>query len=299
MKRKPENGRDFLMTVACVDHPNLKPEGRHFLLTLALSASYKTGRNAFPGAIYLSKASARSWDRVNTYAKHCEDLGLIKRVRTGHKGKNTEWIFCLEHEAYLDSNPEYIGPQEGTDQSEAIGPHLEPNRSASLTSKVRISPVIGPQEGADPSKTINTSIHPSNEGGDGRLGVPGHERDIISSLKETIAELNKIYEATENKILRLRPLDKENLRALVKDRPREEIVAAFLEARNQCLWHGWKCPLIPFIEGYDSLVHAAKRKAARKPLTDDEIKLAGERAAALRDELFPDDIEPEPSPEDF
>jgi hypothetical protein len=105
MKRSPENGVDFIKTVGCVRHPKLKLQHRMFLTTLGQFATYKTGRNAYPGAVYLEQATGATWQTINRCAKHCEELGLIRRVEIGHKGRNTEWVFCLEHDAYPETYP--------------------------------------------------------------------------------------------------------------------------------------------------------------------------------------------------
>ena len=156
MKRKSTSYGDFLKTVMCVQHPKLKSEHRLFLVTIAVHADGRTGRGSYPGMDFLEAANARSWKRVNARAKYCEDLGLIKRVEIGHKGKNTEWDFCLERDAYPDTYPGLVadfGGHDSDDQRSAIGGHFEGDRSSLSHSLVVTLPKIGGQRGDHSSDT--------------------------------------------------------------------------------------------------------------------------------------------------
>jgi hypothetical protein len=301
MKRKPTSMMDFLKTVQCVEHPKLKAEHCHFLGIVALHANYETGRNSHPGFAAIAKAMKRSNESVRRYARHCEDLGLIEVTRKPD-GKNiaTVWRVCLEHPAFVDLKDvdlKRLGPQEAGDRSTREGV------------KVHKSSAIGPQVDVDPpaTPTTNPPTTPTLGGEEGRVGEEpvGHGRDIEALLDATIKELKRIYAATEDKtmpLLRSRDkgdVDKDRLRDILKKTPQAEILAAFTEARSQGIWQGWKFPLQAFFREFDDLLEAAKRKAARKPVTDDDVKRAGERSAALRNEIFGDGIkgDDEPGPE--
>ncbi|HWZ97286.1 MAG TPA: hypothetical protein VN025_05950 [Candidatus Dormibacteraeota bacterium] len=306
MKRKPNSYSDFIKTVICVEHPKLKPQHRLFLISIATHANAKTGRGSYPGREFLEKASARKWKRVDAYADHCEALGLIKRVvADAHRGKRIEWDFCLDNPAYPDLYPGFstdFGGQEGDHLKPGSGGHFQEERWSLLPPKVVTSVKKGGQEGDHPSTTTTTPPStPPPTGGEGGVVVKpsGHGRDVTISVKETFAEMNKIYLASEDKILAVRKQDMADLHKLVADRPCEEILAAFTYAHDNGILHGWKFPLIPFFRGYDALVEAAKRKSKRKLISTEDVQRSAEVSLQQHNALWSGKSKDEPGPEEF
>ncbi len=106
--------------MACVQHPNLRLEHCLFLNAVALTADWKTGRNAHGGA-FLEVAMGLTWNRCAIYAKGCEALGLVERTQNARSGDDfrgrtyrsmrNEWRICLEHDAYPDAYPDFNDPE--------------------------------------------------------------------------------------------------------------------------------------------------------------------------------------------
>jgi hypothetical protein len=306
MKNKPTSRHEFMRTVACVEHPKLKFQHRLLLQTLASFANYTTGRGAYPGSDYLTKAMGRSWKRINFYARQVEAIGLLVRTQVGRHGKNTEWNFCLDNPAYPD-----LGGQKGDDQTPALlgGQNLTPlgGQNSPALGGQNLTPLGG--HGCDNSTSTSTkpttnpptlAAKPAAGGGGGSVKTPDHGTDTATLLADTLQHMNRIYFETEQKVITFSKDNRTALHKLVADRPQAEILAAFTEARNEGVWLGWKYPLIPFFQGYDALVDASKRKTKHKPLTDEQIREAAERSLAARNELFKyDDTSDEPGAESF
>lgn len=297
MKRKPTSLRDFLVTVASVNHPGLKPEHRHFLEALAPFADYTTGRSAYPGMLHLMRAMGKSEDRIHSYAKDCEKLGLIERVNgKAHKGMRAEWRFCLESPAY----PDGIDPQVGDK-----APQIKERSPASGQSKPRTladkAPHIGAVPSEPPTKPPSTPSKPlaakpaAGEDGGG-VGKPSGQGDIDTLLDD----MTMLYFATTEKVLPVSSDNRKKLRQLMKQRSHEEILQVFKEARNQGIFDGWKFPLIPFFQGYSALLKVAKTKAARKPLSQAVIDASDKAARDIHIKFWDFDDESgskEPGPE--
>jgi hypothetical protein len=142
MKRKIESGRDLRHTVQCVNHPGLEPQHRLFLTVLVDYADHGAGTNARPGYAFLAKAVGKTEESVRLYARHCENLGLIKLTNLAHgKGNANVFAFCLEHSAYPDSYPGYkpkLAPS-----AEPISPKREgtlPQAQSRLAPNVGLDP---------------------------------------------------------------------------------------------------------------------------------------------------------------
>jgi hypothetical protein len=279
MKQKPTNLSEFLRTVTCVQHPDLEPVHRLLLITLAQFANYTTGRGAYPGSDFLEKAMGRSWDRINVYAKHVERCGLLVRTQVGRKGRNTEWNFCLDNSAYPD-----IGPQEGTDQSDAIGPHnsetLGPHNSSVLGPQ--ISETLGPHRSAVPTNPpTNTTTTPTTGSGvvlkNPSATVESRSASLTKEqLRAAKLRVLEVFIREENETPVTTAGQDEELNRLIRKHGGDKVAAALkLDLRDPAYYTNksgerTRLPLSRFLKRFDLLLKQAAILEERKSKPEDE-----------------------------
>jgi hypothetical protein len=258
MKRKPTSIVDLIKTVACVSHPELDIEHRHFLLTLAPFASVPTGRNIYPGFDFLCVATDRARDTVRRRARYVEGLGLLEvTAKPTGQGIATEWRLCLENPAYPDSYPgldvgrvstkDDLGPQEGKGQEKSLVLKNDgENDDRSLSRPVSIY--------------SSTSTPPSNSAGQPNL----NDQIVAGQVKELRRWMVGRWEKTNNtsKIQsRKNNVDWDALRELVTDYGFGLVKIGF-EALciADDLPAGWKMPLMSFVDQFPAYLARAERE---------------------------------------
>lgn len=269
MKRRPTSLHDLISTVACVSHPDLDVEGRHFLMLLASRASFSTGRNSHPGFEFLRTAlGGMSTDTVARRARKLERLGLIEVTRKPDgKGVATEWRICIENDAYPDLYPTYkpeadsLAPQHDADQESAlapqksaIGPQNDGFSSAPSGPLVRKTMALAPRLLADPSFT----------------STPSSSSSSSSSTSATIAENRSAKQFKELKRRMMRMYAEKNQEGLKTTPPQwEEVKANFVDygsALASLAWEAFvkadecsmKFPLVEFNAGFASYLVRAE-----------------------------------------